>query len=71
MGLKIYHIILGNLKRLLHLYDKESFRRYKICARCEHRKYMKHFGYYCDLCGCPIRSKITIKKEKCLMNKWL
>lgn len=66
----VSHIFIGNFKRLFKIYDKESIRRYKICKRCEHRKYMKHYGYYCDECGCPIRSKITVKDERCFNDKW-
>ena len=67
---KIKHIILGTFKNIFKIYPKFSKNRYMICSRCSHRKRYKLLGFYCDECGCIIKSKITIKEEKCPHDKW-
>lgn len=67
---KIYNIILGTLKNIFRIYPDFSYGRLKKCNKCKNMKYHILLGNYCDICGCIIKSKITIKKEKCPINKW-
>lgn len=68
----VKNIIVANLyyrpfKKNEYLY----ITRKKICDECPHKKYSMLLGdEYCDLCGCPLKSKLRCKDEKCEINKW-
>ena len=67
--LKIRNIIVGNWRNLTGYTSDEQIRRLDICKTCEHN--IKFGGTrICELCGCIIKSKVSIESEKCLMNKW-
>ena len=66
----IFHIIEGTFKNIFHIFNKESLRRLTICSKCKDRKYIWGFGHYCGQCGCIIKSKITVKEERCPKCKW-
>lgn len=67
---KLYYIIKGNLKRIFNLYNEESTIRYITCMSCSDKNNIPIFGDYCTHCGCPIKSKITVKEERCPKNLW-
>lgn len=67
---KFLHIIEGNFKRLFNIRTPFEEDRQKICKECIYQKYEKGFGHYCDLCGCPIKSKTKVKDEHCIIEKW-
>lgn len=31
---------------------------------------MTPIGEVCGLCGCPLKSKLRVKNEKCELDKW-
>lgn len=67
---KIFNILLGTFRNIFKIRPKYYDARLKICDECEHKKKIKGFGEYCDVCGCIIKSKISVKSEKCYLNKW-
>lgn len=67
---KIWHIILGTFKNIFNIFDKTSLHRLNICNKCDSKRYLKGFGNYCNECGCIIKSKVTVKDEKCPNAKW-
>ena len=66
---KIRNIIVGNWRNLTGYTSDETKRRRQICEKCEHNVMFATIKV-CELCGCPIQSKTTVKSEKCLNNKW-
>lgn len=67
---KLWHILEGTFKNIFRLYPKYSYKRLKICNNCNSKVYIPFFGYCCKECGCVIKSKISVKNEKCILNKW-
>ena len=67
---KMWNILEGNFKNLFHIYPKFSRKRYAACRSCDQKLYIPLFGFICKKCGCIIESKITVKDEKCKLNKW-
>lgn len=67
---KFLNILEGTAKNILHIYPEFSRQRYKICKKCDEKLYIPGFGFICKKCGCIIKSKITVKDEKCKLNKW-
>lgn len=68
---KIWHILIANL--YYRPFNKNEYlyiKRYKLCNECEHKKDHAIIGEFCDLCGCPLKSKLRVKDEKCIINKW-
>lgn len=63
------------------LTEKEQHRVY-VCASCPHKRFSKSVelfvndefkeieGYYCNICLCPLSTKIRSKDEKCPIWKW-
>lgn len=70
MVIKLRNILIGNFKNIFKIRPEYYKERYKICDKCDHKKRVKGFGEYCDVCGCIIKSKISVKSEKCYLNKW-
>lgn len=60
--------MLGTFNNILG--RNKNSKRSSICARCENKKHLRGFGDYCDICGCIIESKTTIKDEHCPIGKW-
>lgn len=68
---KIWHIIISNLYyRPFKKHEWLFVQRKKICDGCPNKKNIPVLGEICDLCGCPLESKLRVKDEKCLINKW-
>lgn len=65
----IINIIIGNFKRLFHLGRSLYTERYRICAQCSEKEDTP-IGEICGLCGCPLKSKLVVDNEKCLIKKW-
>lgn len=68
--LKLWNILIGNLKNIFHIYPDYARQRYPICMSCNQKLYIPLVGFICKKCGCIINSKITVKDEKCKLNKW-
>lgn len=62
-------IVKGNWFRFLDKNPLLYARRYKHCNFCEF-KADSPIGEICDLCGCPLKSKLRVKDEKCELNRW-
>lgn len=43
--------------------------RYKHCNYCKEKEDSR-IGELCGLCGCPLKSKLRIREEKCELNRW-
>lgn len=67
---KLFNILLGTFRNVFKIRPEYYYSRYKICKQCKNKKYLKGFGEYCDLCGCIIKSKVSVKSEHCYDNKW-
>lgn len=62
--------------------EKLAESRAGICATCDssvygtYEKLLKDFrikevqGMKCEICGCPLSTKLRSKQEKCPINKW-
>lgn len=45
--------------------------RLKICMSCDYITIVPLLGFTkCDVCGCPIRSKIAASSSECPKGKW-
>ena len=66
---KFTHILIGNFKRFLGFKPTYYSVRYGICKACLNRE-DSPVGEICGLCGCPLKSKLRVKDEKCEMNKF-
>lgn len=67
---KMVNIIKGTFRNIFNITTSSSLKRLSICAKCKHRKHLWGFGHYCELCGCIIKSKITVEEEVCPIKKW-
>ena len=67
---KLWHIVEGTFRNIFKLYPEYSTNRLKICNNCPFKCYVPMMGYCCSKCGCVIKSKITIKEERCPVGKW-
>lgn len=67
---KIWHIIKGTYNNIFNKFSKLSIYRMSVCATCPKRKHIWGFGHYCSICGCIIKSKVTIDEEKCPNGRW-
>ena len=47
--------------------QSEHARRLAICESCEHLQRPK---YRCGLCGCLMKVKVLLPKQKCPDNRW-
>lgn len=68
---KLWHIIISNL--YLRPFKKNEYlylKRVEICNKCINKRHHEVIGDYCDLCGCPLKSKLRVKSEKCKINLW-
>jgi hypothetical protein len=64
-----FTIIKGNLFRLFKRNNLLYKHRYIICIQCPNLEKTK-IGEVCGLCGCPLKSKLRVKDEKCEINRW-
>jgi len=65
----IKNIFIGWYRRLFKPITEEEQKRLDICNQCTDKiKLGKE--YICKHCGCPIKSKVRAKDEKCLIEKW-
>ena len=64
------NILLGTFRNVFRIRPNYYKRRYSICKRCEYIKKAKGFGEYCDICGCIVKSKVSVKSETCYLGKW-
>lgn len=64
------NILLGTLRNIFKIRPNYYQKRYDICKQCEYKKYARGFGEYCDVCGCIIKSKISVESEQCYIDKW-
>ena len=62
-------IVIGNFRHLFGITPDYYQQRYKICKKCSNLE-RTPIGEICGLCGCPLKSKLRVKDEKCLMNKF-
>ncbi len=67
---KIKHIILGTYYNITNKHTDVAYPRLMICAKCEHNKTLLGFGNYCNVCGCILKSKASVKDEHCNLKKW-
>lgn len=68
---KIRNILISNL--YYRVFNKNEYlysKRVDICNKCSHKATHRLIGDYCDICGCPFKSKLRCKNEKCSINKW-
>lgn len=67
--LKIFHIIKGIFnyfsKKNINLHSK----RYQICKQCKNKIKLDNIEF-CDICGCVIKFKTSVKEETCPLDKW-
>lgn len=65
----IRNIIIGWYRRFFKPITEEEKQRLQTCLTCPDKiKLGKE--YVCKHCGCPVKSKIRVDKEKCYLNKW-
>ena len=68
--MKIKNIVKGWYFRCLGK-NKELFdERFKHCNKCSSLIYITKREAICKECGCPIKSKLVVKDEYCLLKKW-
>lgn len=67
---KIYHIIIGTFRNIFGIKTDFEKDRLEICNKCEHKIMLTKKVSMCSQCGCIIKSKVKVKDEECLMNKW-
>lgn len=67
--IKIGHIIIGTFRNIFNIKKDYDKKRYEICKQCEFID-SSVLGEYCSKCGCLIKSKIKVKNEKCILEKW-
>lgn len=68
---KVYQILIANLYyRPFKKNEYLFYKRYTICASCIDKKKAPIIGEYCDLCGCPLKSKLRVIDVKCEKNLW-
>lgn len=67
---KPFIIIKGNFYRIINS-NKFLYlsRYYGHCSKCIYNTDTR-IGEVCDICGCPLQSKLRLKEEKCEINKW-
>ena len=58
-----YYMIFGKNKKLYNS-------RIIICDKCEHKECFGKYCCVCELCGCPLISKLRVQEETCPENKW-
>lgn len=63
-------IIIGNINRLLGRKKDLYNIRYAFCRNCKSKKENHFIGEYCNICGCPLKSKLRAEDEHCDINKW-
>lgn len=68
---KIKNIILGTYYNIFNKNNDIAKPRLRVCSKCDQKKYIWKLGYICKECGCILKSKTTVKNEKCPLNKWL
>ena len=67
--IKIQHIIIGTYRNIFNKKQDLATQRLQYCNKCKHKIiFMKQ--YICDQCGCILESKIRVKDEHCMIDKW-
>lgn len=69
MPMKIKHILQSIFNVLLKRNKNISYPRKKICNKCD-KLLLFDNTKFCDICGCCISLKTTVKNEKCPLGKW-
>lgn len=67
---KIKHIIKGTYNNIFNKEQELSRSRLIKCYLCKDKKYLFGLGFICKHCGCVLKSKTTVKDEKCPAGKW-
>jgi len=67
---KIKHIIVGTYNNIFNKNQQIAKPREEICKMCSHRENLMGIGTICNICGCVIESKTTVKDEHCPIDKW-
>lgn len=68
--IKVKNIILGTWFNLFNRNKEISCARLDICNKCSDKTHIKKIGHICNHCGCILKSKTTVIKEHCPMDKW-
>lgn len=68
--IKIKHIIKGTYNNIFKKEQELSRSRLVKCYLCKDKKYLFGLGFICKHCGCVLKSKTTVKDEKCPAGKW-
>lgn len=63
------NIIKGNWFRFRNKENKLYLERYSKCNLCGDKE-MTPIGEVCGRCGCPLKSKLRVKEEKCELDRW-
>ena len=69
LPMKIKAILTGFINFILHKNTQLSNQRYNICKQCENLIILDNIEY-CNICGCMIKLKTTVKTELCPANRW-
>jgi len=64
---KIKAIFIGTFNNIFKIRNKMYYTRLDVCSECEETIFKKKV---CGICGCIIKSKITVTDEQCPLGKW-
>ena len=67
---KVLNIIVGTFNNLFGIMPSFGRSRMRKCMGCAHVRNGKVLGYRCSRCGCILRSKVTVRDEKCPIGVW-
>lgn len=66
---KLGNIVSGHLKELSERNQELFELRYEICKACPNFTTIA-IGEVCGVCGCRLRAKLRIERERCPIGEW-
>lgn len=69
LPMKSKHIFIGIYNYIFNHNKKLSTQRMLICEKCQYKLILDNYKF-CDICGCSLILKTTVKEEHCPANKW-
>lgn len=67
---KIRNIILGWYYDFKGINYELMKNRMEICDKCDSKIRLTKTITVCAECGCPLKKKLRVKEESCLLGKW-
>lgn len=65
--MKIKHIFIGFINSIIK--HRQNNYRLNICNKCNNKIKLERIDF-CNICGCMINLKTTVKEESCPAHKW-